>query len=131
MAIMDHSGNIAQFGTPKEIYEFPRSTMVARFVGSTNILHGTLELQGEDLYLALDEKNRVLVPKIDDWKELLPQKKVYLSIRPEKVELSKTILVGFANHVVGTVSAIIYHGRSTQYNIAFVNGAVMQVFEQN
>ncbi len=131
MAILGKDGRIEQVGTPKEIYEFPRSTMVARFVGSTNILHGSLALQDENLYLVLDENNRVLVPKIDNWQELLHQKKVYLSIRPEKVELSKTALFGFANHVVGTVSAIIYHGRSTQYNIALVNGAVMQVFEQN
>jgi ABC-type Fe3+/spermidine/putrescine transport system ATPase subunit len=131
MAIMGKDGRIEQVGTPKEIYEFPQSTMVARFVGSTNILHGILELEREELYLRIDETNRVLVPKIDNWQDLLKQKRVYLSIRPEKVELSKVPLVGFSNHVVGTVQAIIYHGRSTQYNIALVNGVVIQVFEQN
>ncbi len=131
MAILGKEGRIEQVGTPKEIYEFPQSTMVARFVGSTNILQGNLELEHEELYLRLDDHNRVLVPKHDNWQNLLEQKKVYLSIRPEKVELSKVPLIGFANHVVGTVSAIIYHGRSTQYNIALVNGTVMQVFEQN
>jgi len=131
MAIMGKEGRIEQVGTPKKIYEFPASTMVARFVGSTNILHGALELEREDLYLRIDDSSRVLVPKIDNWQELLGCKKVYLSIRPEKVELSKVLLVGFANHVVGTVRAIIYHGRSTQYNIALTNGALMQVFEQN
>ena len=100
-------------------------------VGSTNILHGHLKLEQDNLYLYLDEKNRVLVPMLGNWQELLTQEKVYVSIRPEKVELSKSPLIGFANHVVGTVSAIIYHGRSTQYNIALVNGTVMQVFEQN
>jgi spermidine/putrescine transport system ATP-binding protein len=131
MAILGKEGRIEQVGTPKEIYEFPQSTMVARFVGSTNILHGFLELEREELYLRIDEHNRVLVPKHDNWQSLLDQKKVYLSVRPEKIELSKVPLVGFSNHVVGTVSAIIYHGRSTQYNIALVNGTVMQVFEQN
>lgn len=131
MAIMGKEGRIEQVGTPKEIYEFPRSTMVARFVGSTNILHGVLELEQENLYLRIDHANRVLVPKIDNWQELLSQDRVYLSIRPEKVELSKTHVEGFSNHVVGTVRAIIYHGRSTQYNIALINGTVMQVFEQN
>jgi len=131
MAIMGKKGQIEQVGTPKEVYEFPKSTMVARFVGSTNILHGNLEFEHETLYLYLDEKNRVLVPMVGNWQELLKQDRVYLSIRPEKVELSKSPLIGFTNHVVGTVSAIIYHGRSTQYNIALVNGTVMQVFEQN
>ncbi|MDP3788405.1 MAG: ABC transporter ATP-binding protein [Candidatus Chromulinivorax sp.] len=131
MAIMGKEGRIEQVGTPKEIYEFPRSTMVARFVGSTNILHGILELENEELYLRIDETNRIMVPKNDNWQDLLKQKKVYVSIRPEKIELSKSSLVGFANHVVGTVSAIIYHGRSTQYNIMLPNGTLMQVFEQN
>ncbi len=131
MAIVGKEGRIEQVGTPKEIYEFPRSTMVARFVGSTNILHGILELEREELYLRIDEANRVMVPKNENWQDLLKQRKVYLSIRPEKIELSKSILIGFANHVRGTVSAIIYHGRSTQYNIALANGTLMQVFEQN
>ncbi|WP_162801797.1 ABC transporter ATP-binding protein [Candidatus Chromulinivorax destructor] len=131
MAIMGKNGQIEQVGTPKEIYEFPQSTMVARFVGSTNILHGHLVLEREELYLYIDEFNRVLVPMVGNWQDLLQQKRVYLSIRPEKVEISKRLLVGFSNHVTGTVSAIIYHGRSTQYNIALPNGSVMQVFEQN
>ena len=131
MAIMGKEGKIEQIGTPKEIYEFPQSTMVARFVGSTNILHGNLELDHDDVYLRIDNANRVLVPKVDGWQEMMHQKKVYLSIRPEKIELSKHPLVGFANHVVGVVRAIIYHGRSTQYNIALSNGSLIQVFEQN
>jgi len=131
MAIMGKDGRIEQVGTPKEIYEFPKSTMVAQFVGSTNILNGTLELERDNLYLRIDHANLVLVPMTGNWKELLDQKKVFLSIRPEKIELSKTPLMGFSNHVIGTVSAIIYHGRSTQYNIALANGSVMQVFEQN
>ena len=43
MAIMNPNGHIAQLGTPKDIYEFPDSKFVAEFVGSTNILEGTIE----------------------------------------------------------------------------------------
>lgn len=42
MAIMNTKGEIEQIGTPKEIYEFPHSSFVAKFVGTTNILSGTL-----------------------------------------------------------------------------------------
>ena len=42
MAIMNHDGEIEQVGTPKEIYEFPTSSFVAKFVGSTNMFKGTL-----------------------------------------------------------------------------------------
>ena len=42
MAIMNYDGQIEQIGTPKEIYEFPKCIFVAKFVGTTNILRGTL-----------------------------------------------------------------------------------------
>ncbi len=43
MAIMNHRGEIEQIGTPKEIYEFPHSSFVAKFVGTTNILSGVFK----------------------------------------------------------------------------------------
>ncbi len=38
MAIMNHKGEIEQTGTPKEIYEFPLSSFVAKFVGTLTFL---------------------------------------------------------------------------------------------
>ena len=37
MAIMNSDGEIEQVGTPKEIYEFPTSSFVAKFVGTVPI----------------------------------------------------------------------------------------------
>ena len=51
MAIMNPDGEIEQVGTPKEIYEFPVSSFVAQFVGSTNLFKGTFVLNGEQHYL--------------------------------------------------------------------------------
>jgi iron(III) transport system ATP-binding protein len=39
IAVMN-AGRIEQFGSPEEVYEQPRSEFVARFLGSSNILHG-------------------------------------------------------------------------------------------
>src|ERR1700752_603057 len=41
IAVMDR-GQVAQVGTPGEIYEFPRSRFVADFVGTINLLEGTV-----------------------------------------------------------------------------------------
>ena len=46
MAIMNHDGHIEQIGTPKEIYEFPVSSFVAKFVGTTNIIEGVFHADG-------------------------------------------------------------------------------------
>ncbi len=130
MAIMNTDGEIEQMGTPKEIYEFPCSSFVAQFVGSTNIFKGT--------YVRSNEKVVLQVPHLGDFeladvkKEwLVSGKPILLSIRPEKIDISKSPLTGFSNCLTGTVQSIVYHGRSTQYNVRLANEQVIQVFEQN
>ncbi|HVX00789.1 MAG TPA: TOBE domain-containing protein, partial [Candidatus Babeliaceae bacterium] len=54
-----------------------------------------------------------------------------LSIRPEKILISKQPKEGFSNSLKGIVESIVYHGRSTEYNVRLKNGDKLQVFEQN
>jgi len=54
-----------------------------------------------------------------------------MSMRPEKIEISKKKLEGFSNCLEGTVDSIVYHGRSTQYYVKLKNGMMLHVFEQN
>ena len=67
MAIMNPNGEIEQIGTPKEIYEFPHSSFVAKFVGMTNIFSGQLHNVHNDPEL--------VVPNIGCFKISLPQEK--------------------------------------------------------
>lgn len=130
MAIMNTDGEIEQIGTPKEIYEFPVSSFVAQFVGTTNLFKGTLRLSEKNAQLIVDglEPLEVVVPE-KNW--AVYGKQVIMSLRPEKIDISKKPLDGFSNMVQGTVAALVYHGRSTQYNVRLKNGQVIQVFEQN
>jgi spermidine/putrescine transport system ATP-binding protein len=131
MAIMKTKGQIEQIGTPKEIYEFPVSSFVAKFVGTTNILHGKLRNLTSDPEMEISE--------IGMFKLSIPQKKewmqegcdILISLRPEKIFISKKEVPNFSNMVKGTVQSIVYHGRSTQYNVVLKNGLKLQVFEQN
>jgi spermidine/putrescine transport system ATP-binding protein len=131
MAIMNHDGYIEQIGTPKEIYEFPVSSFVAKFVGTTNIIKGSLHLQGNDAEIAVDQLGdfRVFVPDKKAW--MIENKEVFISLRPEKIFISKKEVYGFSNQTTGIVESIVYHGRSTQYNVRLKNNYLMQVFEQN
>jgi spermidine/putrescine transport system ATP-binding protein len=132
MAIMNHDGAIEQIGRPKEIYEFPVSTFVAKFVGTTNLLEGRLHsIEGNEAQVDIDQLGmiRVLVPEKKDWMTI--GKKVYTSVRPEKILIAKQQVPGFTNCVKGNVESIVYHGRSTQYNVRLPNSYVVQVFEQN
>jgi len=132
MAIMNYDGQIEQIGTPKEIYEFPISTFVANFVGTTNIFKGSLRTVNGQHYIDIADMGlfQVDIPAQKDY--LLTKKhEMFMSVRPEKFFISKKPVEGFANHIRGSVESIVYHGRSTQYNVRLKNGQLVQVFEQN
>jgi len=131
MAIMNHDGEIEQVGTPKEIYEFPVSTFVAAFVGTTNLLQGVLHVDDERCHIEFEGLGmfEVVNSKGKEW--MRHGNTIFMSIRPEKIEISKTPMTGFSNMLEGTVQSIVYHGRSTQYNIQLKNNKIVQVFEQN
>lgn len=131
MAIMNAQGEIEQIGTPKEIYEFPVSSFVAKFVGTTNLFAGTLH--------NLDSNPEIDIPHLGRFNVYIPQKKGWMhegceasmSMRPEKVFISKKPVHNFSNTLKGVVSQIVYYGRSTQYNVIVNNQFKIQVFEQN
>jgi ABC-type Fe3+/spermidine/putrescine transport system ATPase subunit len=131
MAIMNSEGEIEQVGTPEEIYEFPRTSFVAKFVGTTNILKGNLCFEGEKTYVVIEGlgKFEALLPKNKKW--ACNGCDILMSLRPEKIEINKIPQTGFSNCLEGRVDSIVYHGRSTQYYVKLKNGFMMHVFEQN
>lgn len=127
MAIMQTDGTIAQMGTPEEIYEFPQSAFVARFVGNTNLLSGTYEsgtvaIEGLGAFSASPKK---MTETFEDGQE------VTMSIRPEKIFIAKKPQENFSNTLEGTVESIVYHGRSTVYHVRVSDTHVLQIFDQN
>ena len=130
MAIMNNEGQIEQIGTPQEIYEFPKSSFVARFVGSTNSYQGKVHNLTTSPQIDIEHFGsfHINAPK-KQWME--EGKKVTLSIRPEKIFISKEPSENFANMVSGTVDSIVYHGRSTLYIVKINDHIKVQVFDQN
>ena len=125
MMIMNHDGEIEQIGTPKEVYEFPKSAFVATFVGQTNLFEGIVS----------SDKTTIKVKNLTDFlldnEAVEAGQKVLISVRPEKIIISKNNLKGFDNHLQGVVESVIFHGRSTQFFVILDTGKKVQVFEQN
>jgi len=130
MAIMNADGKIEQIGTPKEVYEFPATSFVAQFVGKTNLFKGVLSCENNSCSLIMPDFDtfQVAIDFAQVWAR--DGKKALLSVRPEKIEISKEEQKDFSNHLYGTVDSIIYHGRATEYLVE-VNGRIIDVFEQN
>ena len=132
MAILNRDGEIEQVGTPKEIYEFPASSFVAKFIGRTNLINGALKIdESKEAKVCVDGLGEfsVFVPHKKDWMQ--NDKNVIMSLRPEKILITKKSCENFSNHLEGTVESIVYSGRATQYNIKLPNTSFISVFEQN
>ena len=134
MAIMSTGGILEQIGVPQDIYEYPKTSFVANFIGRTNIFSGTLFDSDKDGFWEILIDNlgnfKVLSRQSEEW--IRDGAKAKISIRPERLVLSKELLKSkYDNYLEGIVTAIIYHGRSTQYNITLANKQIIQVFEQN
>ena len=74
-----NDGRIEQIGTPQEIYERPRNTFVADFIGISNVLRGKVSACGERLITA-DGELRIA--------RSAPGQRTALVIRPEHLTLA-------------------------------------------
>lgn len=133
MIIMNEDGEIAQLGTPKEIYEFPVSSFVAEFVGLTNIFKGIYKTQNNEESIEVPGLGSFKVASDKDKTWLVEGKEIIMSIRPEKIDVTKgtEIATNFENHLTGKIVSVIYQGRSTQFSVILMNNQTIQVFEQN
>jgi spermidine/putrescine transport system ATP-binding protein len=61
IAVM-HEGLIEQIGTPSQVYDKPETSYVARFVGSANIIQGTVLHADTDTIAIENHSGTVLVP---------------------------------------------------------------------
>jgi len=115
IAVMD-AGRIEQIGTPAEIYESPRTSFVAAFIGDTNFLEGEVTaVEGE--YCCVRIPGFPEVSCFND-KGLQPGNLVYLSIRPEKIQISRDrplTNTRDVNAIPAKVEDVIYLGSNTKY----------------
>jgi spermidine/putrescine transport system ATP-binding protein len=120
IAVMN-GGQIEQLGAPEELYERPRTSFVARFLGASNLLEGAVE-DGRAVRL----KSGVTL-RVD---EALPARgtEVAVGIRPEKLRLEP--LREGENRLKGTIAERSYVGVATQYIVKTPDGTV-SVFVQN
>ena len=91
-------GRIEQIGTPDEIYNHPKTSYVATFVGNANILKGTVEgREGADLKIAI-AGGSVLV--VSEGRELKAGMPVTLAVRSENLIFDENCGEGLPAEVI-------------------------------
>jgi len=113
IAVMNE-GVIMQVGSPREIYERPRSRFVADFIGRTNLLEAKVAAADGDghyrLGTALGELHAISADS------LRVGDAVSISIRPEDIELSEQRPQG-PNVCAGTVSVKVFLGDTVDFQV--------------
>jgi spermidine/putrescine transport system ATP-binding protein len=115
IAVMN-AGRIEQIGKPAEIYETPRTSFVAAFIGDTNFLEGRVTESLGERFSRADIPGLGAVI-IDNDKPVRPGDRIHLSLRPEKLMLSRerSSIGAWDNSVQGTIEDVIYFGSQTRY----------------
>ncbi|MFI4890434.1 MAG: ABC transporter ATP-binding protein [Steroidobacterales bacterium] len=130
IAVMNR-GQVVQVGTPSEIYEFPQSRFVADFIGTTNLFEGVVDTtEGGIVKLRSTEAGCDLY--VDEPGQYTPGQQVWVSLRPEKIHLSKQPVAGLrGNQLKGMVWELGYLGNRSIYRIKTEHGKIVTVFAQN
>ena len=129
ISVMDR-GRVLQTGTPAEIYEAPRSSFVAAFIGDTNFFEGRVgELDGDYCRLAIPGFADV---RCYNDKQLGMDQSVFLSVRPEKLHIAREAPAAkpSINAYQGRVDDVIYLGALTKYWVR-VDGHRLAVHRQH
>ncbi|MFJ9432792.1 ABC transporter ATP-binding protein [Streptomyces sp. NPDC101490] len=133
VAVMN-GGRVEQLGAPADLYENPRTTFVANFLGTSNLIEAEVLETGGDL-LVTAGGSRLRVPGDRCTTAVRQGGKVLVGVRPEKISLTHaddaaTVADG-RNRVTGRIADSSFIGVSTQYVVDGPAGSGLQVYEQN
>ena len=137
IAVM-RDGRIEQIGTPDEIYNHPKTSYVATFVGNANILHGAAEsIQGENAIVKIG--NDKVIVKLETSQQntgakqhLTAGENVTLAVRSENILLQETAVIGdTGTDHRNTVDISVSGGGLDAHNKNGVSGLQATVTEKN
>jgi spermidine/putrescine transport system ATP-binding protein len=112
--VVMNGGRIEQLGEPAVLYEHPRTTFVANFLGVSNLLPGVVE-GADSVRLENGQTLRVDPSELDG-----RSRDVSVGIRPEKLHIGGTGI----NRISGEIVERAYVGVSTQYVLKTSMGEV-------
>lgn len=130
IAVMN-GGVIEQMGSPTELYENPRTTFVANFLGQSNLVPGTVTSADTDVVRVDMHGTQVSIPAE---RAHVRSGNGWIGIRPEKVLVAPEgePIDAPGNHLPGgVITDVSFVGVSTQYLVMMPWGQELMAFEQN
>lgn len=119
-----NEGVIQQIDAPNVLYEEPKNSFVANFIGENNNLHGEVtKLNGDTCTVRLDDGTIVEALKINVWAE---GARTTLSIRPERLIVGEAPAEAI-NKLIGSVVETIYLGDHLRVVVRLSGGLEVMV----
>lgn len=129
IAVM-RQGRVEQVGSPTEIYERPKTTFVADFIGDTNLLEGRIEsIDRTNLQIRTSSNLKIVVQTPEPWNNSGTQ--VAISVRPERIQLSLYQPDNQINCFEGRLEHIMYLGTHVHYMVRLTSGEQLTIMQPN
>ena len=129
VAVMNR-GQIEQMGAPEELYENPKTTFVATFLGQSNLWRGKVVGQaGDYLEVSVDGSS----VKVRKSRSSVQSGDITVGVRPEKIHMHTSEPAADSSQVVmpGRVMDASFTGSSTQFVVDAGSLGEISVFSQN
>ncbi|MGH3498017.1 MAG: ABC transporter ATP-binding protein [Nocardioidaceae bacterium] len=125
--VVMNAGRVEQLGTPREVYEQPRTRFVAGFIGTSNLLTGAVtRVVDGSAVLERGVDQRIVVPL----RGRQTTGDVVLTVRPEKILMSSAEPTAQCR-LSGVVREVVYQGTFTGYTVETDAGEPIVVHVQN
>ena len=110
-----NGGELLQVGSPEDIYERPKTRMVADFIGETNFIEATVTPDG---MATLPDGSRIAVPSVD------ASGSVTLTVRPERMTVvaPDSTVPADSTQMTGTLHRRVYVGNALIYEVNHPGG---------
>ncbi|MFD7337771.1 ABC transporter ATP-binding protein [Streptomyces violascens] len=134
VAVMN-GGRVEQLGAPADLYENPKTTFVANFLGTSNLIEAEVgEKSGEDVLVTAGGA-KLKLPSGRCPAAVTSGGKLLVGVRPEKISLAhrddEGAIAEGRNRITGRIVDSSFIGVSTQYLVDSRAGKGLSVYEQN
>jgi putrescine transport system ATP-binding protein len=130
IAVME-KGRFLQVGAPKEIYEYPKTRVVADFIGTINTFDGKVSaIDADGMSLESAEAGTTLTASGEF--DLAIDQPACIAVRPEKIFISRDEPADQSDiRIKGVVDDLAYLGNLSLYRVRLGSGKIIHVSQQN
>ena len=117
-------GEIQQIGSPKTLYQRPANLFVSSFIGRTNIMDGTLKVNGGQTVLELEQGYQAVMNNVRP--ECQKDQEVKVSIRPEEFVINTE-----GKGIGAVIDDSVFLGLNTHYFVTTDSGVKAEIVQES